>query len=407
MSNILNNKILYFTNLFPFFDDKQGGSFLTNRLKEMKEKNFSFKVYGIIPDDTLLVKILKKRSGKKVYDASYTHFETEGIDYEYLSIKRNIFNVFKERLQRQKTFLKYNELISNKICDNIKNENFQLIHAHGMYEPPAGLIARYFSEKLKIPYIITCHGSDINYKMPLTPKLYVDTFEHAAKVIFVSNAILNKAKSYGYSGKNAVVIPNGVNTDLFTMLDKEKIKQELHLTRRVVGFVGNLLPVKRADQLPEIFDEINQKSVTDFLIIGGGKLKNKIEKDCRKKKLNVIFTGKLPYEEIPYYMNAMDVMILPSRNEGFPCVVLEAQACGVQVVGSNNGGIPEAIGDGGIIVNEGENFEKRFAEAVIKMLEKPTDKNFLRNRATEYSWDNIMKKELDIYNNVSSIEGLK
>lgn len=401
MSNMVNKKVLYFTNLFPFFDDLQGGSFLTNRLKEMKSIGLSFKVYGIIPDDTLLVKMLKKRSGKKIYDASYTHFETEGINYEYLSIKRNIFNVFKERLQREKTFLEYNDLILNEIYNDIKNEDFQLIHAHGMYEPPAGLLAKHFSEKLKIPYIITCHGSDINYKMPLTPKLYVDTFEHAAKVIFVSNAILNKAKSYGYSGKNAVIIPNGVNIDLFKMLDKEKIKQELHFTRKVVGFVGNLLPVKRADQLPEIFEEINQNFETDFLIIGEGRLKNKIKKDCRKKNLNVTFTGKLSHEKIPYYLNAMDGLILPSRNEGFPCVVLEAQACGVPVVGSNNGGISEAIGEGGIVVNEGENFEKRFADAVIKILEKPIDKNFLRNRATEYSWDNIVKKELEIYQNIS------
>jgi glycosyltransferase involved in cell wall biosynthesis len=396
---MLNKKVLYFTNLFPFFDDLQGGSFLTNRLKEMKEKNLSFKVYGIIPDDTVLVKMLKKRSGKKIYDTSYTHFETEGIDYEYLSIKRNIFNVFKERLQREKTFLEYNELIFNQIYNNVKRENFQLIHAHGMYEPPAGLIAKYFSEKLKIPYIITCHGSDVNFKMSLTPQLYVDTFEQAAKVLFVSNAILNKAKSYGYSGKNAVIIPNGVNIDLFKMLDKEKIKQELHFTKKVVGFVGNLLPVKRADKLPEIFEEINQNFETDFLIIGEGRLKNKIEKNCRKKNLNITFTGKLPHEKISYYLNAMDVLILPSRNEGFPCVVLEAQACGVPVVGSNNGGIPEAIGEGGIVVNEGENFEKRFAEGVIKMLKNPIDKNFLRNRATEYSWNNITKMEFDIYQN--------
>ncbi len=396
----MNKKVLYFTNLFPFFDDLQGGSFLTNRLKEMKEKNLSFKVYGIIPDDTVLVKMLKKRSGKKIYDTSYTHFETEGIDYEYLSIKRNIFNVFKERLQREKTFLEYNELIFNQIYNNVKRENFQLIHAHGMYEPPAGLIAKHFSEKLKIPYIITCHGSDVNYKMPLTPQLYIDTFEQAAKVLFVSNAILNKAKSYGYSGKNAVIIPNGVNIDLFKMLDKEKIKQELHFIRKVVGFVGNLLPVKRADKLPEIFEEINQNFETDFLIIGEGRLKNKIEKNCRKKNLNITFTGKLPHEKISYYLNAMDVLILPSRNEGFPCVVLEAQACGVPVVGSNNGGIPEAIGEGGIVVNEGENFEKRFAEGVIKILKNPIDKNFLRNRATEYSWNNITKMEFDIYQNL-------
>ncbi|MBP8945608.1 MAG: hypothetical protein KBG25_06910, partial [Paludibacteraceae bacterium] len=68
---------------------------------------------------------------------------------------------------------------------------------------------------------------------------------------------------------------------------------------------------------------------------------------------------------------------------------------------SNNGGIPEAIGEGGIVVNEGENFEKRFAEGVIKILKNPIDKNFLRNRASEFSWDNIVKKELEIYQNIS------
>nr|HQG68549.1 hypothetical protein [Paludibacteraceae bacterium] len=63
-------------------------------------------------------------------------------------------------------------------------------------------------------------------------------------------------------------------------------------------------------------------------------------------------------------------------------------------------GIPEAIGEGGIVVNEGENFEKRFAEGVIKILKNPIDKNFLRNRATEYSWNNITKMEFDIYQNL-------
>ena len=99
-------------------------------------------------------------------------------------------------------------------------------------------------------------------------------------------------------------------------------------------------------------------------------------------------------------MNAMDVMILPSRNEGWPCVVLEAQACGVPVVGSSNGGIPEAIGDGGIVIEEGEDFEKRFADAVVELLKNPIDSGYLRERALGFSWENIVKQELTVYEEV-------
>ncbi|HBT50673.1 MAG TPA: hypothetical protein DEA49_00945 [Petrotoga sp.] len=97
-------------------------------------------------------------------------------------------------------------------------------------------------------------------------------------------------------------------------------------------------------------------------------------------------------------MNAMDVMILPSRNEGFGAVVIEAQGCGVAVVGSSNGGIPEAIGDGGVVVEDGEDFEKRFAQSVVKLLEDPIDESYLRKRALGFSWENIVEKEIKVYN---------
>ncbi|MDN5345742.1 MAG: teichuronic acid biosynthesis glycosyltransferase TuaC [Petrotoga sp.] len=78
--------------------------------------------------------------------------------------------------------------------------------------------------------------------------------------------------------------------------------------------------------------------------------------------LDVVFAGRVPQVEVAKYMNAMDVMVLPSRNEGFGAVVIEAQACGTCVVGSSNGGIPEAIGFEEYVVKEGKNFEERFAK---------------------------------------------
>ncbi|HNY76149.1 MAG TPA: glycosyltransferase [Bacteroidales bacterium] len=392
-----NKNFLIFTNLFPYFNDTQGGSFITNRLMIFKSLNIDFNVYAIIPDDTYFVKLLKKYSGKKIFDNTKNNFELNGINYNYIKIHRNLLNVIKERTIREKIFLQYSNHILKILYDQIKNQNYNLIIAHGMYDPPAGLIAKIFSEKLNIPYIVNCQGSDINYKMQLSPELYIDVFENAAKVVFVSNAILEKAKDYGYSGNNAIVSPNGVDLDNFKLLDKNKIKIELGLKNKVVGFVGNLLPVKRADKLPEIFYEINKQKEVDFLVVGDGPLKKEIEQRCKEKNLNVLFTGKIPHDEIPKYMNAMDVMILPSRNEGFGAVVIEAQSCGVPVVGSDNGGIPEAVGNGGIIVKEGDYFEKRFATAVIELLDNPIDSETLRQRSLSFSWQNIVNKELEIY----------
>jgi len=293
---------------------------------------------------------------------------------------------------------KHNTELINSEGTFHKDQGFHIIHAHGMYDAPAGLVAKLLSQKLNIPYMVTCHGSDINLAMPKAKELYVDVLENAAKVIFVSNALLNKAKSFGYAGENSVVIPNGIEPDIFKPLDKEKIKKELGLSKKVVGFVGGLKKVKRADKLPEIFSYISSIYDAEFLVVGDGELRKGIENECKKRRLQVKFVGNVSHEDVPYYMNAMDVMILPSRNEGWPCVVLEAQGCEVAVVGSSNGGIPEAIGDGGVVVEDGEEFEKRFAESVVNLLENPIDEGYLRKRALGFSWENIVEKEIEVYN---------
>jgi glycosyltransferase involved in cell wall biosynthesis len=116
--------------------------------------------------------------------------------------------------------------------------------------------------------------------------------------------------------------------------------------------------------------------------------------------LNIIFTGRLPQKDVAKYMSAMDVMVLPSRNEGWPCVVLEAQTCGTCVVGSSNGGIPEAIGFDEYVVKEGENFEERFVRKVIDVLKSSYDRNKLIQRAKEFTWEEIVRREISILNKV-------
>ncbi|RLL83313.1 hypothetical protein CN13_00695 [Petrotoga sp. HKA.pet.4.5] len=393
-------KILFITNLFPFPQNLTSGIFITKRIEILRNFNVLFDIYGLVPVESLGVKFLKKILSEGNYKVTDSFFDINGIKYKYEKFNRNLIDLFNLIILKKNTQIKKSDQITRSLFSKVKDERFDIIHAHGMHSLPAGLVAKILSEKLNIPYVVTGHGSDINFIMPLAKDLYVDVLENAAKVIFVSNALLNKAKSFGYAGENSVVIPNGIEPDIFKPLDKEKIKKELGLSKKVVGFVGGLKKVKRADKLPEIFSYISSIYDAEFLIVGNGELKENIENECKKRNLQVKFVGNVSHEDVPYYMNAMDVMILPSRNEGWPCVVLEAQGCEVAVVGSSNGGVPEAIGDGGIVVKEGENFEKRFAESVVKLLENPIDGSYLRNRALSFSWENIAKKEVEVYNEV-------
>ena len=174
--------------------------------------------------------------------------------------------------------------------------------------------------------------------------------ENADRVLFNNYKLVDTAKNLGYTGKNSIVIPNGVDTDFFVPMNRERAKTDLGLPKiehKIVGFVGNLKWVKGADRLPKIFNEIvKQHGEVQFIVIGDGKYRRSIERKCNLYKLKVKFTGRIEHDQLPLWMNAFDILVLPSRNEGFPNVCIEAQSCGCPVVGSNVGGIPEAIGDG-------------------------------------------------------------
>jgi len=353
------------------------------------------------------MKILLKMLGIKPVVIPDAPLNVDGVTYNYVTFDRKLFNMFYDEVLKGKKYLKYSEKIVNQILNENSGEKFDLIHAHGMYNfIPSGLVAMELSEKYGIPFVVTLHGSDINYRMKWRKELYLNVLENAAKCIFVSNGLLNRAKSYGYSGKNATVIPNGYNSEIFKPMDKDQIRKELGIYKegyKYVGYVGNLIYVKRADKLPEIFKYVHKEVPnTEFIVVGDGKYRKKLERAT--EGLDVHFTGMLPQNEVPKWMNAMDVMLLPSRNEGFPTVVNEAQGCGVSVVGSSNGGIPEAIGDGGIVVEEGKDFEKRFAKAVISLLKNHINQDFIIEKAMHYSWENIVNLELNVYQEVLANE---
>lgn len=277
---------------------------------------------------------------------------------------------------------------------------YSLIHYHWLwYTRELALLKRITN----LPAVISVHGSDMHTTAVNDHMSYArfkKAIASASSVIYVSNALRNVARSIGLATEKDIVIHNGYEPSLFFLS---------HTVNSIltVGFVGHLISVKRADKLPDIFMNIRQ-AIPDakMIIVGSAKERVSLEK-YMKEKFNeyglissVKFIGEVRQDEVARYYELMDILLLPSRNEGYPNVAIEARACGVSVVGSSNGGIPEAIGDGGIVVPEGEDFENRFAGAVIELSKKLPSRESIHQGVKGYSWDNIILQEIAVYNEI-------
>lgn len=395
-------KVLVITNLAPSVQNPSSGIFITRRLQQYFKYGIDFDAISLGYSESKLVLLLKSLLKKNQYIEFIKEYK--GVRFKPLFIKENLYSTIAPKILSN-YFLKNAEKCAKSIEESFNISEYDVIHAHGMYEVPAGLIAKILAYKYNKPFFITLHGSDVNIVMPKRRKIYTEIIESASKTIFVSNALLEKAKSLGYLGKNAVIIPNGYDERIFYPLDKEAVRKELGIYKpdyKYVGFVGNLIPIKRADKLGEIFNRIaKEQPMTYFIVVGDGPLSETIKKET--KGLNVIFTGRVPQKEVARWMNAMDVMILPSREEGFGAVLIEAQACGTCVIGSSNGGIPEAIGFPEYVVDEGEEFEERFSEKVIEVLKNGYDKNKFTERSKSFIWKNTVLYEISVYKSVLNI----
>lgn len=182
------------------------------------------------------------------------------------------------------------------------------------------------------------------------------TLGQADFVIGRSREAVEIVRGKGYAGP-AAVIPNAVDTNLFRPLPREGCRAELAVSGFLVGYIGRLVEEKGLTDLVEAL--VHCPESVSLLIVGDGPLRPLLEQRVRELRLESrvrLIPGR-PLQELPNVMNALDVLALPSRTtarwkEQFGRVIIEAHACGVPVLGSDSGAIPEVVGAGGVIVPE-------------------------------------------------------
>jgi glycosyltransferase involved in cell wall biosynthesis len=384
-------KILILSNTTPSVENLSGGIYINKRLSEYKKIGVDFDVFGFFYDETPLLKFLKKVMGKVIYDNFREKIIVEGIEWNFIKYYRNIFDVFFKSYNLKKAF--------GLLDKNIDIKKYDLIISHGAYRE--GYLAKMFKNKYNIPYYLILHGTDIHtdpFKNNNVKKFTLEALENSQKCIFVSDFLRKKAKEFGYSDKNSETIPNGFDPSIFFFEDKSKKKKKLGFEKsKLVGFVGNLIDVKNVFVLPDIFEKVKKEyKDVEFVVIGDGNLKSELKKKFEERSVIVRFTGRIEQKEVAEYMRAMDFMVLPSKNEGWPCVVLEAQACGTYVVGSDRGGRPEAIGEVGKAFKLDKSFSENISNEILDKIEKGYDMEKLINRSKKFSWKDLAKKELNI-----------
>ena len=209
--------------------------------------------------------------------------------------------------------------------------------------------SHYVAMNLGIPYVCTWHGSDINvapFQSELLRRTTKNVMENAKMNFFVSKALLNKSEEITVNANKDVIYTGP--SDAFYKYDNTTIrrfKEERGWAADVlIGFVGNIIDIKNVlvipDILAEVYEKLPQKTIK-LIVAGHGALWSAMKEKLENNKNTYDYMGDVSPEKMPSVMNCLDILLLPSKNEGLPLVTLEALACGVNVVASDVGGISE------------------------------------------------------------------
>ncbi|MFA6186028.1 MAG: glycosyltransferase family 4 protein [Phycisphaerae bacterium] len=321
----------------------------------------------------------------------------------------NGFNIYRTPALRAKPNICYSHELATylpgaffktlKLC---RQNRYDVIHCH--FIVPGALLAYLISKITKIPFIVTCHGSDVPGHNPDRFVLLHKLIRPFWKLLAAGANRLTAPSSFLKSRINANagnltvdVIPNGIDTSGLHSADKTK---SILMCSRLFKFKGFQYALKALNQI-DCDWQVN--------IIGEGPFRGELENEAKSVKMPVKFHGWLDNKSAEYkeLFERSLIFIFPSEMENFPTVLLEAMAAGMAIITSTAGGCPEVVGDAGVLV------EPRNAAAIRQRLEEliNSDKRIselmaaAKNRVQMFSWQNIAAKYVQCYESVITKTG--
>jgi glycosyltransferase involved in cell wall biosynthesis len=259
--------------------------------------------------------------------------------------------------------------------------------------PDAYAVCR-IARDLGLPVVVKVHGTDINEYLDYRGRRdrILTTLRNADAVVSVSGALKKKMADNGVDSAKIHVIYNGVDRGKYRPRPRDDCRDRLGIAPDVptVVFVGNLKPVKGLDTLIAAVSILRDRRADVRLhLVGRGPLEPDLRRMATEAGLgqSVRFEGERSPEEVARWMNAADVLCLPSVNEGVPNVLLEAMACGTPVVASGVGGIPEVVEPGkcGYLLVPGD--PEALATALDKTIAARWERDEIRRHTERFTWE--------------------
>jgi len=280
-----------------------------------------------------------------------------------------------------------------------KGIKFDLIHAHFTY--PHGYAAVKLGQKYNVPVVITIHENRDWFLEEYNSgngRIYC-TWKKADALVRVNKRDVPLLKEFN---ENVFYVPNGFNPRTFFAMKQSKTRKILKLSKekKIIFAFGSLTEVKGFQYLIDSMNQILKVRKDVLCFIGGsGPMRRQLEAQIQNLGLQnyIKLIGYVPDDRIAYWLNAVDLFVLPSLSESFGVVQIEAMACGKPVVATKNGGSEEVIvsEEYGLLCDSANS--KDLAEKILIALEKEWDRDKILQYVKRFTLEKMAKETMKIY----------
>jgi N-acetyl-alpha-D-glucosaminyl L-malate synthase BshA len=247
----------------------------------------------------------------------------------------------------------YDLALAVRMHEVVREHELDLLHAH--YAIPHATSAWIAREMLEdngtsVRIITTLHGTDITLvgQDPSFQRITKFSIERSDGLTAVSRFLKEETyKAFGCTGCAVEVIHNFIDPTVYDRsLYRPELREQLGGGRAVLMHVSNFRPVKRVRDIVQIFAQVQRVIPSVLVMVGDGPERACAEQEARALGVHdsTHFLGRL--DPVAPLLASADLFLLPSQSESFGLSALEALACGVPVVASNAGGLPEVVRSG-------------------------------------------------------------